>query len=267
MRNCQPLPVEYLRSTFAPSELLPSQFQPYIEFWGKTDFAKLDSKQFDQARAILFRLAADEGVDDSLRKVADTLALKLEHSTAMLDVAAAIAEPPEDADDLEDSLNEARALLLLRKRFPTLAEPSMLQVEHAAGDCMLQTFVTLFDDSAPIRLPIVSWQLQSASSYKTAHEEIAKAIPQNVACLSASVDIFKDQSETFINFRALPKGTAVQINGTPQTLPSNAATGTFRLELPPYDKTDGRAAITLFVPLPLPAEPLFAPWISQRNQQ
>ena len=267
MRNCQPLPTDFLHRAFSPPETLSSQFQPYIDFWAKTDVSRLTPKLFNQARAILYRLASGDSLDDTQRKTADALALKLEHATSMFDVATAISEPPEDADDMEDTLNEARSLMKMRKRFPALAEPSLLQAEHANGDCLLQEFVKLFEDCAPVRLPLVRWNLQSASSYKLANETIAREISQNIACLSASVDLFNDQAEMFINFRSLPKGTAIHINGAPQSLPDNAASGTFRLQLPPYDKADGRAVITLLVPLPLPMEPMFAPWLSQRQQQ
>ena len=267
MRDCQPLPVSFLQRTFAPSASLPSQFKPYIDFWAKTEISSLTPNSFNKARGILHRLAADDSINDSQRKIIDTLALQLEHFAAMFDVVSAVAQPIKQTEDMVNVIQIAYALIEFRKRFPELATPSILQEELANNDCMLQEFAKQFDDCEPVRRPLVSWNLQSALSYKKTHETQADdLLPSNVAFLSTSVDIFKDQSETFIHFRALPKGTAILINGIRQTLPESAASGIFRLQLPPFDKADGRADITLLIPLPLPEEPLFAPWLSQRHQ-
>ena len=264
MKDSQPMPAEFLQRTFAPTGKLPVQLKPYIDFWSQNKVTALEPKHFNQARGIIHGIAALEGIDDNQRKVIDMLALELEHHALMFDLSSALAKQPKNTEEMEHLLQSARLLQKLRKRFPELATHDLLQEEQRLDDCMLQQFAKLFEDAKPYKLPLVSWNIQSASSYKNAHESLSKAIPSDVACLTIPIDLFKDQPETFINFRSLPKGTAILINGEHQTIPADASSGTFRIPLPSYDKADGRASITLLIPLPLPTEPPLAPWLSQR---
>ena len=267
MKDCQPLPVNFLRRAFSPPTTLPSQLQPYIDYWAKAEIPDLTPKSFNQARGMLHRLAAEEGTDDSQRKTIDTLALQLEHAARMFDVAFSISQPLKDEDAMTAAVQKAQMLIDIRKRFPELAAPALLQEELANADCMLQEFAKQFDGCDPARLPLVSWRLQSASSFKKANEALPDdLLPSGVACLSTAIDLYNDQSDTFIHFRALPKGTSVLVNGSKQSLPPEAANGTFRLQLPSYDMADGRAEVTLLIHLPMPKETLFAPWLSQRQQ-
>ncbi|MBP5639870.1 MAG: hypothetical protein J6X55_10350 [Victivallales bacterium] len=262
--SCQALPLDYLKAVVLP-ETTPDAYRQYADFWQNLNWQELSRKNYNQARGVLYKLAASSEGDESQTSFADELGLRLEHASLMYDLTSKLTEKPENREKMLAVLDSARALSLFRKKFPDIVSEQIKQMEKD-NDCMLQKFVKLFDNAAPVKLLGDTWHLQSAQVFKKVSGFNDAKMPSDGLFISQPLDIVNDKVELYVNFRALPPRTSVLFNGIRQEWPQETTSNTFRFRLPSYDVADGRVLITLVIPDALPNNPIPTPWISRKGK-